>query len=527
MQIEAIVAAGRTDLLSHPHLGDLEESVRAVYAARNYELLWTSRRVATRQAKEVAGFIASVANRGLEPADYDVAAWPERFAAARSASLESRAELDLAFTVTVMRLVSDLYGGRVNPTKVEFVIESGSESLDLPAFVARVAASEDAVQQITTSESEHLGYQKLITALKQFRAMDKAAEGIVLTKVKVVEPGSEYADLPKLVLLLRELGDLPPGEIPDPETTLYAGPIVEAVKRFQVRHGLEADGRIGGGTFLAINIPLSARVRQIEHALERWRWAPRKFDRPPIVVNLPEYSLRAFDEKGQPAIVMKVVVGSAARGPTPVLSGPIERVVFQPYWNVPYSILKNEILPQLDAGYLAKHEMEIVDLKLQQQPLNDESRAGLRAGKLRLRQRPGAKNSLGPVKFAFENVESIFLHGTPSQELFDRSRRDFSHGCIRGEDPERLAAWLLRDEPKWTPEKIRKALVEGPAQGVKLKQPTPLLILYGTAIVTEDDQLHFFDDIYGIDELLDAELAKPRWQPVEKKAAEAVVAAKK
>jgi murein L,D-transpeptidase YcbB/YkuD len=249
---------------------------------------------------------------------------------AKSATLDSRAELDLAFTVTVMRLVSDLYGGRVNPTKVEFVIETGSESLDLP----------------------------------------------------------------KLVLLLRELGDLPPGEIPDPETTLYAGPIVEAVKRFQVRHGLEADGRIGRGTFLAINVPLSARVRQIEHALERWRWAPRKFDRPPIVVNLPEYSLRAFDENGQPAIVMKVVVGSAARGPTPVLSGPIDRVVFQPYWNVPYSILKNEILPKLDAGYLAENDMEIVDLKLQPQPLNEESLAGLRAGKLRLRRRPSAVNPL-------------------------------------------------------------------------------------------------------------------------------------
>lgn len=498
-----------------------------MYAARNYELLWTSRRVATRQAQEVAGFIASVADRGLEPADYDVAAWPARFAGAKSATLDSRAELDVAFTVTVMRLVSDLRGGRVNPREVEFTTEIGGELIGLPAFVARVAASDDIAREIATIESGYPEYQRLVAALKQFRAMDKDAEGIVLSEVKVVEPGTEYSDLPKLVLLLRELGDLPPGEIPDAETTLYAGPIVEAVKRFQARHGLDADGRIGRGSFSAINIPLSARVRQIELSLERWRWAPRKFDRPPIVVNLPEYSLRAFDAEGRPAIEMKVVVGSAARTPTPVLSGPIDRIVFQPYWNVPYSILKNEILPKLDAAYLEEHDMEIVDLKSQQQPLDEESLAGLRAGRLRLRQRPGAKNSLGAVKFAFENADSIFLHGTPAQELFDRSRRDFSHGCIRVEDPERLAAWLLRDEPKWTREAIQKALAEGPAQGVKLKHPTPLLILYGTAVVMEDGQVRFFDDIYGIDKLLDAELAKPRWQPLEKRAGEAVVAAKK
>lgn len=526
-KIEALFVAKRIALLSHPYFGGLADGVRAVYAARDYELMWTMSGVATPQAREVVTFLGSVGDRGLVPADYDAAAWPARFASAKSATPDARAELDVAFTVTVMRLVSDLHGGRVNPKEVEFTIEIGSEPMDLSAFVARLAASDDIAREIATIEPGYPGYQRLVAALRQYRAMDTDAEGISIAEVKVVEPGTEYADVPKLVMLLRELGDLPPGEIPDADSTLYAGPIVEAVKRFQSRHGIDTDGRIGRGTFRAINTPLSARVRQIELSLERWRWAPRKFDRPPIVVNLPEYSLRAFDGEGRPAIEMKVVVGSAARTPTPVLSGPIDRIVFQPYWNVPYSILKNEILPKLDAAYLEEHDMEIVDLESQQQPLDDAALSGLRAGKLRLRQRPGPKNSLGAVKFAFENVESIFLHGTPAQELFARSRRDFSHGCIRVEDPERLAAWLLRDDPRWTREAIQKALADGPPQGVKLKHPTPLLILYGTAVVMEDGQVRFFDDIYGIDKLLDAELAKPRWQPVEKRAAEAVVAAKK
>lgn len=511
-QLESRLTSRRVESLSHPFIGDAAEKVATLYASRNWRLLWIAGGRETPQAKALAGFIAEAADRGLEPSDYEAASWGGRFDAAARGSLDERAALDLAFTVTVIRMVEDLHQGRVNPKDVEFVIEAGSGPLDVPTFVAQLAESDDAAKQLGMIEPQYPGYQRLTAALKQYRAMDEDADGVVVSEMKVVEPGSEYADVPKLVLLLRELGDLPPGDVPDETSTLYSGGIVEAVKRFQSRHGIDADGRIGPATFRAINTPLRWRVRQIELTLERWRWVPRRFERPPVIVNIPSYSLRAFDGEGRAAIDMRVVVGRALRTPTPVMSGVIERVIFQPYWNVPYSILKNEVLAGLDSAYLEKNDMEIVDLHGRQRALDDDSLAGLRGGTLRLRQRPGIKNSLGPVKFDFTNDYSIYLHGTPAQALFARTRRDFSHGCIRVEDPETLAAWLLRDDPAWNREAIAKALAGGPTRSVKLKIPTPILLLYGTATVREDGEVRFFDDIYGIDRVLDQALKVARWQ---------------
>jgi murein L,D-transpeptidase YcbB/YkuD len=524
--LEPLLAARRVDLLSHPHFDEVAEEASALYAARDWRLLWSAGGKATPQAVAVAAFVANAGLRGLEPSDYDAAAWAERFASAPGAPLARRAALDLAFSVTVMRIVLDLHAGRVNPGEVDFPIEVGSGPLDVQAFVEHLAASDDPAKKIGLVEPQYPGYLRLVGVLEQYRAMDEDAEGIVISEMKVVEPGSEYADTPKLVVLLRELGDLPPGEVPDESSTLYAGGIVEAVKRFQTRHGIDADGRIGPATFRAINTPLSWRVRQVELTLERWRWVPRRFERPPVIVNIPEYSLRAYDGEGRPAVDMRVVVGRALRTPTPVMSGTIDRVIFQPYWNVPYSILKNEVLPGLDDAYLASNDMEIVDLRGKQRPLDDEAIAGLRGGELRLRQRPGVKNSLGPVKFDFANEHSIYLHGTPAQALFARSRRDFSHGCIRVEDPETLATWLLRDEAGWSREQVRGALAGGATRTVKLGSPTPVLILYGTVTVREDGEVRFFDDVYGIDRVLDEALRRPRWQPRAGKPAASLVAAR-
>lgn len=512
VQLEGLLAARHAALLSHPAIDDVDADASSLYASRDWRLLWSLAGRATPQATALAAFMEGAGDRALAPSDYDASAWRARFASLPRASLEERAAIDLAFTASVMRMVRDLHGGRVNPKEVDFAIEAGSGPLDVAAFVAQLASAGDAARHVEMLEPPYGGYARLVEALRQYRAMDDDAEGIVVSEMKVVEPGREYPDLPKLVLLLRELGDLPPGEAPDDASTLYAGGIVDAVKRFQARHGIDADGRIGPATFRAINTPLSWRVRQIELTLERWRWVPRRFARPPVIVNIPEYSLRAFDGRGRPAVDMRVVVGRAVRTPTPVMSGVIDRIVFQPYWNVPYSILKNEVLAELDDAWLAKNDMEIVDLGGTLKPLGDEALAGLRAGKLRLRQRPGVKNSLGPVKFDFANEHSIYLHGTPAQALFARSRRDFSHGCIRVEDPETLAAWLMRDEPGWTREEIRKAIAGGATRRVKLEHPTPVLILYGTAMVTESGEVRFFDDVYGIDRVLDEALRKPRWR---------------
>jgi murein L,D-transpeptidase YcbB/YkuD len=289
---------------------------------------------------------------------------------------------------------------------------------------------------------------------------------------------------------------------------------VDAVKRFQRRHGLDGDGRLGPGTIQQLNIPLQDRVRQLQLTLERWRWLPSEFSAPPIIVNIPDFHLRAVDENNNVALSMRVVVGKAMRTQTPVFTRNMTYVVLRPYWNVPPSILRSEIVPaiQRDRGYLARKRYEVAtyDGKLVSEgDVSDEVLAQLRAGKLMVRQKPGPTNALGLVKLIFPNEHNVYLHSTPSQDLFSRSRRDFSHGCIRVEKPAELAAWVLRNNPGWTLERVQQGMQNGKDNvTVSLPKPVPVFIVYGTALAYESGEVHFSDDIYGHDAELAAALAR-------------------
>jgi murein L,D-transpeptidase YcbB/YkuD len=247
--------------------------------------------------------------------------------------------------------------------------------------------------------------------------------------------------------------------------------------------------------------------------LERWRWMPEAYRSAPIVVNIPEFRLRAYDPNFNIGVTMNVVVGRALGHNTPIFSEMMRYVIFRPYWEVPPSITRAEIVPHLlrDPGYLAKKGFEVVDGHANVRAtgsVTSDIVAQLRAGKLAVRQKPGAKNSLGLVKFVFPNSYNVYLHDTPAAEFFAKSRRDFSHGCIRLEKPADLAAWVLRDTPGWTPDRIRAAMNGDSPQQVNLPRPIPVLILYGTVIVLEDGVVHFYDDIYGHDAALEKVLAK-------------------
>ncbi len=211
---------------------------------------------------------------------------------------------------------------------------------------------------------------------------------------------------------------------------------------------------------------------------------------------------------------MNVVVGKAVRHETPVFAKDMKYIVFRPYWNVPLSITRAEIIPALqkDSGYLARKNFEITDQSgriVTSGAVSADVLAQLRSGKLLVRQRPGPANSLGLIKFMFPNEHNVYLHSTPAQQLFSQSRRDFSHGCIRVEKPAELAAWLLQDQPKWTLDAVRAAMQSGPDnQQVNLTRPVPVVIIYLTAVVEENGEVYFFDDIYGHDRSLNAVLAK-------------------
>lgn len=247
--------------------------------------------------------------------------------------------------------------------------------------------------------------------------------------------------------------------------------------------------------------------------LERWRWLPVGLHSASIVANIPEFRLRAYDENYKVALSMNVVVGKAYDHATPVFSDTMQYVVFRPYWNVPYSISKAEFLPRIarDPDYLAKKGFQVVNHRqdvVTSGAVTSDMLAELQAGKLFIRQMPGPKNSLGLVKFIFPNSSNVYMHDTPAPEFFAKSRRDFSHGCIRLEKPADLAMWVLQENPGWDMDRVRAAMNGTPNQQVNLAHPIPVLILYGTAIVTEDGIVHFYDDIYGHDAALEKVLAK-------------------
>jgi len=265
-------------------------------------------------------------------------------------------------------------------------------------------------------------------------------------------------------------------------------------------------------TLAALNAPLDRRVRQIELAMERLRWLPRLEPSRLLVVNIPAFELFGFDETGndaEPDVEMRVVVGSALDTRTPMLTEDLKYVEFHPYWNVPPSIVTNEIIPLIedDSTYLQTHEMELVDSdgEVFGDQANEDALEQLAAGRMSLRQRPGAQNALGEMKFVFPNAADIYLHGTPPPELFDRTRRDLSHGCIRVEDPVGLAKWVFRDDPDWPPERIDSMLAQDSTRRAVLDQSIPVLLFYTTAVV-QGGRMYFYEDIYGQDRALDAAL---------------------
>jgi murein L,D-transpeptidase YcbB/YkuD len=265
-------------------------------------------------------------------------------------------------------------------------------------------------------------------------------------------------------------------------------------------------------------VPLTVRVEQLQDSLERWRWLPNQYVNAPLMVNLPEFTLRGYNPQHQLDFTMRVVIGKVVGDhETPVFAHMMKYLIFRPYWNVPHDIVEKELMPHIRAsgvGYLASKNFEVTDNKGNVIP--NFTVQGIEHGGLQVREKPGPKNSLGLVKFMFPNQYDIYLHSTPEPQLFDRTRRDFSHGCIRVQKPEDLAVWVLANSDtsapagkNWDADTIHDVMTNGPDNHqVNLKTPLPIVIFYATAIVTEDGQTHFFDDIYGYDQKLQEVLAK-------------------
>jgi murein L,D-transpeptidase YcbB/YkuD len=501
-----------------PDFSDYRVWLQKFYQPADYAPAWMPGSAPSARALAMIELFRSAGQKGLQPEDYDSSRWDSRLRELQGggqSSGSSAADFDVSLSVCTMRYISDLRIGRINPQHFNFGLSVEEKKYDLANFIReKLLPASDIAAVAASVEPPFPTYRRTEQALARYVELARVDTGEKLPATsKPVEPGQAYAGAPRLTSLLHLVGDLPP-DVQPADPNVYDAGLAAAVKRFQLRHGLDPDGRLGAGTLKQLNVPMSDRVRQLQITLERWRWLPEEFPDPPIIVNIPDFRLRALEEGNKIALEMPVVVGKAMRTQTPVFSRDMTFVVLRPYWNVPPSILRSEIVPAIkrNRNYIASKNYEVTtnDGKVVTSgEISDDVLAQLQSGKLTVRQKPGPANALGLIKLMFPNEYNVYLHSTPSQELFSRTRRDFSHGCIRVEKPAELGAWVLRHNSDWTLDRVKQAMQSGPDNStVTLARRVPVFIVYGTAIAYENNEVHFYEDIYGHDATLAAALAK-------------------
>lgn len=516
--IRSLISSGQLHDLRWPDLSDFRSALDSFYKTSGYQAAWLRAGKPSAQSEVVIRTLQLADRKGLNPEDYDASRWNERIAHIEGPhSSDDEAAFDVGLTVCLMRYVTALHVGRINPQHLKFELKVKRSAIDLPKFVGQLRnENTDVAKELSGIEPSFRAYQDLQGALLSYMDLAKLDYGEELPVPPVIAfPGTEYVGVPLLAKKLRLVGDLPKDIPISPDAKIYDGPLVDAVKRFQERHGLMPDGYLNRETIEQINIPPSDRTEQIRLELERYRWIHYDFPRPPVMVNIPEFRLYALDGNGKIALTMKVNVGDSYDFQTPVLENDIRYLVFRPYWNVPPNILKNEVIPDIEADrdYVRDNRMEVMTLSgtvVTSETINDQVLQQLRAGKLTVREKPGPENALGLLKFIFPNDHHVYLHDTPEGvDMFYGVQRAFSHGCIHVEQPALLAAWLLGDKPGWTMERVEQAMEEGRDNvTVNLTKPTPILLLYGTVVVQGDGKVHFYRDIYGHDAALEKALAK-------------------
>jgi L,D-transpeptidase YcbB len=499
---------------------DERSDLQALYESADGPLWLDAAGRSNRNMRDALTLLSHASEEGLNPEDYyqNLIARLTVDAETAPSRGQSLTRLDVALSTAMLRYLRDIHTGRVDPRTIGFRLDAPRDQHDF-AGLLRAAIIERRVMNLAADLRPPLAQHRLLrTMLLHYRSL--AADRSVVAPPPIarsIHPGDSYADVDVLQHELIALDDLP-ADTPAPQANArYEGPVVEGVKHFQIRHGLEPDGVVGKTTIAALRVPLAWRVRQIELALERLRWLPDLGDERLIVMNIPMFRLWAWDvfpPSGAPLFGMDVIVGRALSTQTPVFSEEMREVIFRPYWNVPRSILRHEVLPQIkrDPDYLQREDMEIVrgeSDSASRIARSAEALEGLRQGTLRVRQRPGPKNALGLIKFVFPNAEDVYMHGTPAQALFAKSRRDFSHGCVRVADPVALAEWVLSDRPEWTRDQIVAATVGSETIRVKLPHPIQVILFYTTAaVMPEDGTIRFADDIYRHDATLDRALAQ-------------------
>lgn len=344
-------------------------------------------------------------------------------------------------------------------------------------------------------------YQRLKNTLDTYKKIaDQGGWERIPEDGSIIKKGDTSDIIPSVRKRLVITGDLS-SKAQQSGNNEYDEKLQKAVKKFQRRHAIVEDGIIGPNTIREMNVPVEQKISQIEYSLDVWKNLPDTLGEKYVFVNIPEFRLRTYKNQKED-LSMKIIVGKEYGGETPTFSDSVEYIIINPYWNIPKSIVLEEILPQArkDHGYLYRNDYEIVshfgnDAKVYQVTSANLDR--VENGNLHLRQKPGPNNSLGLIKFMFPNKYSIYLHGTPADHLFERVDRTFSHGCIRVEKPIELGEFLLENaEGNWSKDKIVKETENGKWKQVNMEQKIPVYITYLPVFVEEDNTVVFSKDIY-------------------------------
>lgn len=475
------------NFISEKKLDDtLSRKIRSFYNARNYQFAWFTSEGPTEQGRSFWNlheyYTTYSSNNSLDDKALRKKMNPIISADSISLKAASAANIEITLTQHFIQYMQDNYkAGEIKRKEIErFVPFKKENALDYA----------DSLLTKKHKDNKYYGdvnpsYKLLQNQLQKYDdIVKKGGWQIIDATVKKIKKGDSSLTVSAIKKRLQVTGEMPAGDT----AQTFDTQLLNAVKAFQISRGLTPDGIVTPALVKEMNVPALKRVEQILINMGRMRWMLNNSDGNLITVNLPEFVLHVYEGKTK-KFDMNVVVGKEGHNTT-IFTGNLNQVVFSPYWNVPYDIVEKEILPSIEKNpdYLAENKMEKVG-----EPVD---------GIPTVRQLPGPKNSLGKVKFLFPNSFDIYFHDTPAKGLFSKDKRAYSHGCIRLSDPVKMANYLLRNQPEWTPEKIDEAMNSGQEQFVKLKAPVPVLITYNTAWVDENGVLNFRDDIYGHDAAL-------------------------
>lgn len=490
--------------------------VQAIYEARDMQALWTGSAAARRRAEALIERLSDAAAHGLVPQEYDA----HRFAAAFEdldfkdldpAESNGVAKLDVSLTTALLAYAHDMWDGRLEPGDVrsEHEVYLQRTPIDAVDLVRRIE-DEGIKRSLDALEPQHDAYKALTRTMRETLAA-KSRGGYTRVAATVLKKGDGGEPVRNLIRRLREGGylvaPLPASDDAASDDALYTADVESAVRQVQRESALKVDGVFGPNTAAILNQTIDDGIRRLAINLDRWRWLPRDLGEDYLWVNIPDYTLRIYED-GTERWSTRIIAGTSVHR-TPIFADRLEYIVFSPSWIVPNSIIGNELIPLFreDPYRVDEKNMEITDADGQVlDPLAiDWSDIG--AYDIGVRQKPGPQNALGRVKFIFPNRYAIYLHDTPADHLFDNSKRSFSHGCIRVAEPERLAEYLLRDASGWSESAVVDAMHAEEDQKVYLEEPVPVYITYFTAIADTGGEMRYLADVYGHDQVVTEALA--------------------